>query len=146
MAVELYLKAGFGRRIRRVSSTAGLRHILGSLWTSMTAYGAAGAPSAVVTGVPVTGNGTGAAATINLNFHQHPAPANATITVAGTYDGTPFTFTQAITAGQTANQVASALAANAGWPAGLTAGAAGATVTAEPANSLVLSALTVTIA
>lgn len=39
MALELYLKPGFGRRLRRVTSTAGLRHILDGLWTSLTNYG-----------------------------------------------------------------------------------------------------------
>jgi hypothetical protein len=63
MLYELYLKSGFGRRIRPVSSVAGMRRILGNLWTSIAGYGhgtVAPFPKPTVTTAPSISGAAGA--------------------------------------------------------------------------------------
>jgi hypothetical protein len=130
MPVEIYCSGTYGRRVRRVANTAGLRHILGSLWSSVPPTGcanAAPAQSATITGLPAA---PGADALIDLNFHGQPLAQAKVATVVFALGAAPdVTFTVNLPQGTTGTQAATAIAGAAQWGASLGAAHAGARVT-----------------
>jgi hypothetical protein len=150
MPVEIYCSGTYGRRIRRVTNTAGLRHILGSLWSSVPPTGCANAPlapapSATITGLPAA---PGADALIDLNFHSQPlAQAKVATVVFALGAAADVTFTVNLPQGTTGTQAATAIAAAAQWGASLGAVHAGAQVTVTNNHATdSLTKLTVSIA
>lgn len=93
MNYELYLKPGFGRRIRQTASINGMRHILGNLWTSIAGYGHgapafSGPPQSLS---PSSISGAAGATSVGTVFTATPATFEGADTVTGRWkdDMTP---------------------------------------------------------
>lgn len=161
MPVELYAKPPFGRRLRRVSSTAGLRQICCNLWTSIPGLGkaaATGAPGAA-TGIPATGVGvtapknlpiTGDAAgtqktTIVFDSQNKTLAAAGTLTITYNIGAADVVLTVATKVGDDGNKIAVAAQKLLDAVTEFTATVAAGTVTVTPGDQTALSKLVATV-
>lgn len=116
---ELYLKSGFGRRIRRVASVAGMRKIAANLWTSIAGYGYDVPPDIYP---PVTtGEGT---ATAIFSLPPIGLPTEMTVGFEGSYIGDPATaqvdWMAMATAPKNVADIIAAMQADPSFPPGVT--------------------------
>lgn len=116
---ELYLKPGFGRRIRRVNSVGGMKRIGGNLWTAIDGYGHDVSPS--IYEVAATGVGT---ATVVFTLPPIGIPTEMTLGVEGSFTGAPGSddvyWTGLVAAPKSVAEIIAGLQADASFPAGVT--------------------------
>lgn len=146
MPSELYFKTNYGRRIRMIAqaATAGLKHLAGSLWSSLELY--------TVTppgNLPLTGNGVNSAS-VTLNFNGQPLRADSTATLTVNIGGGPEVFTvpldEGTTASEAAAQIVAVVGADADWPVELGIAAVANIISVTPDTGTTLSAFSVAVA